>query len=194
MDSYSELQYMETSCQLLQICEEITSLTKQKEAIERRIKEKQYEEADLCKINLHFIEIIQKTKGADNYSPEKQVVKACTPSKKKCLELESPSTSSCPPPDIHRQPINLGCVKKSKMSNPFDFVLICVYRPPAKHICDFSKDLCSLVDCLNTVPLCIVGDFNEDILLNNNGYCYTKLTNLNLNQVVNTSTHVTVVH
>ena len=75
------------------------------------------------------------------------------------------------------------------MSNPFDFVLICVYRPPAKHICDFSKDLCSLVDCLNTVPLCIVGDFNEDILLNNNGYCYTKLTNLNLNQVVNTSTH-----
>ena len=76
----------------------------------------------------------------------------------------------------------------AKMSNPFDFVLICVYRPPAKHICDFSKDLCSLVDCLNTVSLYIVGDFNEDILLNNNGYCYTKLINLNLNQVVNTST------
>ena len=71
MDSYSELRYMETSCQLLQIHEEITSLTKQKEAIERRIKEKQYEEADLCKINLCFIKIIQKTKGADNYSPEK---------------------------------------------------------------------------------------------------------------------------
>ena len=62
---------METSCQLLQIREEITSLTKEKEAIERRIKEKQYEEADLCKINLCFIKIIQKTKGADNYSPEK---------------------------------------------------------------------------------------------------------------------------
>ena len=77
----------------------------------------------------------------------------------------------------------------AKMSNPFDFVLICVYSPPAKYICDFSKDLCSLVDCLNTVPLCIVGDFNEDILVNNNGYCYTKLRNLNLNQVVNTSMH-----
>ena len=111
---------METSCQLLQICEEITSLTKQKEAIERRIKEKQYEEADLCKINLHFIKIIQKTKGADNYSPEKWGVKLCTPSKKKCSEPESPSTSSCPPPDIHRQPIrqpiNLGGVKKSLLS------------------------------------------------------------------------------
>ena len=30
--------------------------------------------------------------------------------------------------------------------------------------------------------------WNEDILLNNNGDCYTKLKNLNLNQVVNTST------
>ena len=87
---------METSCQLLQIHEEITSLTKQKEAIERRIKEKQYEEADLCKINLCFIKIIQKTKGADNYSSEKQGVKPCTPPKKKCSEPESPSTSSCP--------------------------------------------------------------------------------------------------
>ena len=65
------------------------------------------------KINLHFIKIIQKTKGTDNYSPEKQGVKPCTPSKKKCSEPESPSISSCPLPDIHRQPVNLGGVKKS---------------------------------------------------------------------------------
>ena len=87
--------------------------------------------------------------------------------------------------------LHVACSSKivaAKISKPFDFVLLCVYRPPAKHICDFSKDLCSLVECFNTVPLCSVGDFNEDILVNNNCYCYTKLTDLNLNQVVNTST------
>ena len=108
MDSYSELRYMETSCQLLQICEEITSLTKKKEANESKIKEKQYEEADLCKINLCFIKIIQKTKCADNYSPEKWGVKPCTPLKKKCTDPESPFTYSYPLVDICKQP-NKSC-------------------------------------------------------------------------------------
>ena len=116
MDSYAELWYMETSCQLLQICEEISSLTKQKEAIERKIKEKQYEEADLCKINLHFIKIVQKTKGSDNYSPEKWGVKPHTPSKEKCASGDSPSTSSSNLSDSLEQPVNLLGVKKSLLN------------------------------------------------------------------------------
>ena len=68
-------------------------------------------------------------------------------------------------------------------------VIPCVYRPPAKHIYEFTENLCSLVKCFNTIPLCIIGDFNEDILVNNNCYCYTKLTNLNLNQIFNIPTH-----
>ena len=76
----------------------------------------------------------------------------------------------------------------AKVARPFDVVLICVYRPPAKHICDFAKDLCSLVKRFNTNPVCIVGNFNEDIFVDNNCHCYTKLINLKLNQVVNIPT------
>ena len=116
MDSYAELWYMETSCQLLQICEEISSLTKQKEAIERKIKEKQYEEADLYKINLHFIKIVQKTKGGDNYFPEKWGVKPGTPSKDKCASGDSPYTSSSHLSDNLQQQVNLLGVKKSLLN------------------------------------------------------------------------------
>ena len=76
----------------------------------------------------------------------------------------------------------------AKVARPFDVVLICVYRPLAKHICDFAKDLCSLVKHFNTNPVCIVGNFNEDIFVDNNCHCYTKLINLKLNQVVNIPT------
>ena len=116
MDSYAELWYMETSCQLLQMCEEISSPTKQKEAIERKIKEKQYEEADLCKINLRFINIVQKTKGSDNYSPEKRGVKSGTPSKGKCASHDSPCTYSSNLSDTLEQPVNLIGVKKSLLN------------------------------------------------------------------------------
>ena len=107
---------METSCQLLQIREEISSLTKQKEAIERKIKEKQYEEADLCKINLPFIKNVQKTKGSDNYSPEKRGVKPGTPSKGKCASGDLPCTSPSNLPDTLGQPVNLIGVKKSLLN------------------------------------------------------------------------------
>ena len=79
-------------------------------------------------------------------------------------------------------------ILEAKVARPFDVVLICVYRPLAKHICDFAKDLCSLVKCFNTNPVCIVGDFNEDIFVDNNCHCYTKLINRKLNQVVNIPT------
>ena len=96
----------------------------------------------ISKINLCFIKIIQKTKGAYNYSPEKRGVKLCTPSKKKCLDLESPSTSSCPPPDIHRQPINLGHVKKSLLSE---------ISSPGKPCVSHSQDVVGQIHSANAV-------------------------------------------
>ena len=76
----------------------------------------------------------------------------------------------------------------AKVSEPFDFILLCIYRPPNKHICDFVHDLCSLVQNYKGIPLCIIGDFNEDIFLKSNCYCYTKLMNLNLKQLVDSPT------
>ena len=76
----------------------------------------------------------------------------------------------------------------AKVSEPFDFILFCIYRPPAKHICDFAHDVCSLVKNYKDIPLCIVGDFNEENFLKSNCYCYMKLMNLNLKQLVDSPT------
>ena len=117
MDLYSKLCYMETSCQLLRICEEITSLIKQKEAIERKLKQKQCEEAELWKINLRFIKIIQKTKGADNYSPQKRGHKPCTPLKNKNKNANSTSDASTTLAHLPNQPTNAAHVKKALVSD-----------------------------------------------------------------------------
>ena len=71
MDSYSELKYMETSCQLLQLQEDITTLQKERDCIDQRIKEKKFEEKQLQRANLGFLKIVSKTKSSHNYSPEK---------------------------------------------------------------------------------------------------------------------------
>ena len=80
MDSYSELKYMETSCQLLQL-QDITTLQKERDCIDQKIKEKQFEEKQLQRANLHFLKIVSKTKSSHNYSPEKQGIKPNTPIK-----------------------------------------------------------------------------------------------------------------
>ena len=81
MDSYSELKYMETSCQLLQLQEDITTLQKERDCIDQKIKEKQFKEKQLQRANLHFLKIVSKTKSSHNYSPEKQGIKPNTPIK-----------------------------------------------------------------------------------------------------------------
>ena len=88
--------------------------------------------------------------------------------------------------------LNIQCSSEivgAKVSEPFDFLLLCIYRAPAKHICDFANYLSSLVKKYNGIPLCIVGNFNEDIFLKSNCYCYTKPMDLNLKQLVDSPTH-----
>ena len=76
-----QIEYMETSCQLLQLQEDISSLIKERECIDQRIKEKQFEEKQLQRSNLRFLKIVSKTKSSHNYSPEKQGIKPTTPIK-----------------------------------------------------------------------------------------------------------------
>ena len=92
MDSYPKLKYMETSCQLLQLQEDISSLIKEREHIDQRIKEKQFEEKQLQRSNLCFLKIVSKIKSSHNYSPEKQGIKPTTPIK--------PSVKTTSKPDL----------------------------------------------------------------------------------------------
>ena len=60
MDSYFKLKYMETSCQLLQLQEDISSLIKERECIDQRIKEKQFEEKQFAKVKSLLLENSQQ--------------------------------------------------------------------------------------------------------------------------------------
>ena len=71
----------------------------------------------------------------------------------------------------------------------FKVVLVCIYRPPAKHICIFTEDLSAILMSGHNLPICVVGNFNEDILLGDDGYCNKKLENLGFNQIVTMPTH-----
>ena len=66
----------------------------------------------------------------------------------------------------------------------FKVVLVCIYRPPAKHICTFTEDLAAILVSRHNLPICVVGDFNEDILLAGDSYCNKKLQNVGFHQIV----------
>ena len=117
--SFHELTYMETSCQLLTLRHEITNLCVQKRQIEltlqgqmkeidEKLQQKRKEEAQLSAKNLRFLRIIQRTKGADNYSPKKHGIvppKATIPEGSSCTaEVQPPSPTASATQNQSRSP------------------------------------------------------------------------------------------
>ena len=75
------ISYMETSCELLKIQQEISCLQMNKQQIEQRIKDKKEQYEDIAARNLQYLKIIQWTKGVGHYSPNKCGVYPSTPKK-----------------------------------------------------------------------------------------------------------------
>ena len=72
---------METSCELLKIQQEISCLQMNKQQIEQRIKDTKEQYEDIAARNLQYLKIIQSTKGAGHYPPNKHGVYPPTPKK-----------------------------------------------------------------------------------------------------------------
>ena len=81
MDSFHELAYMESSLQILNLGDEIRSLQRKRDDIQREIEQKLKKQGELRAKNERFLRIINITKGCDNYSPEKRGVLPPTPRK-----------------------------------------------------------------------------------------------------------------
>ena len=108
--SFHELTYMETSCQLLTLRHEITNLRVQRRQIElklqgqmkeidEKLQQKSKQEAQLSAKNLRFLRIIQRTKGADNYSPKKHGIvppKGTIPAGSSCTVEVQPLSPTAP--------------------------------------------------------------------------------------------------
>ena len=76
-----------------------------------------------------------------------------------------------------------------EISEPIQMIVISVYRPPSTPIDVFMNHMLEIMAQFQHAPTCIVGDFNEDVLVTSNMHCCTMLRLQGLKQMVNTPTH-----
>ena len=76
-----------------------------------------------------------------------------------------------------------------EISKPIQMIVISVYRPPSTLIDVFMNNMLEIIAQFQNVPTCIVGDFNEDVLITSNTCCCTMLRLQGFQQMVNKPTH-----
>ena len=53
-----------------------------------------------------------------------------------------------------------------QICQPFDMIIVSVYRPPSSHVCKFPDELLQIITQLNgSILIRVLGDFNEDKLI-----------------------------
>ena len=75
-----------------------------------------------------------------------------------------------------------------QISNPVEMVIISIYRPPSVHMCKFTNEMASIADQFKNSQTCIVGDFNEDVLLSSNRICCLMFASHRFKQIVTKAT------
>ena len=76
-----------------------------------------------------------------------------------------------------------------KVSVPLDIIIISVYRPPSTSISLFSQELSEIISSFDDIPICVVGDLNEDVSQTQRTTCSTMLSSKGFKQWVNKPTH-----
>ena len=68
-------------------------------------------------------------------------------------------------------------------------IVISVYRPPLTPIDVFMNHMLEIIVQFQHVPTCIVGNFNEDVLITSHTHCCTMFRLQGFKQMVNKPTH-----
>ena len=76
-----------------------------------------------------------------------------------------------------------------EISEPIQMIVISVYRPPSTPIDMFMNLMLEIIAQFQHVSRCIVGDFNEDVLITSNTCCCTMFRSQGFQQMVNKPTH-----
>ena len=71
-----------------------------------------------------------------------------------------------------------------KMSIPTQMVIMSTYRPPSTQICSFTHEMSQIITLFHDMPVCVIGDFNEDILLTEETQLCTMFRNKGFKQMV----------
>ena len=76
-----------------------------------------------------------------------------------------------------------------EISEPIQMIVISVYRPPSTPIDMYMNLMWEIIVQIQHVQTCIVGDFNEDVLITSNMHCCTMFRSQGFKQMVNKPTH-----
>ena len=60
-----------------------------------------------------------------------------------------------------------------QIKEPMQIIVISVYRPPSTPIDVFINGMLEVIAQFQNVPICVVGDLNEDLSITSNTHCFT---------------------
>ena len=76
-----------------------------------------------------------------------------------------------------------------KMSIPTEMVITSTCRPPSTQICSFTHEMLQIITLFHDIPVCVIRDINEDILLIEEMQCCTIFRKKGFKQMVMMPTH-----
>ena len=71
-----------------------------------------------------------------------------------------------------------------QISKPMQMIVISVYRPPSTPIDVFINGMLEIIAQFQDVPICVVGDLNEDVSITSNTHCCTMFRLQGLKQMI----------
>ena len=78
-----------------------------------------------------------------------------------------------------------------EISEPIHMIVISLYRPPSTPLDMFINNMLHIITQFQNIPICIVGDFNEDVSITSNTHCCTTLRLQGFEQMTSKLTHDT---
>ena len=76
-----------------------------------------------------------------------------------------------------------------QISEPMQIIVISVYRTPSTPLDVFINGILEVIAQFQNVPICVVGDLNEDVSITSNTCCCTMLKLHGLQQMIKKPTH-----
>ena len=76
-----------------------------------------------------------------------------------------------------------------KIPIPTEMVIMSTYRPPSTPLCSFTHEMSQIITLFDDMPVCVIGDFNEGILLTEETQCCTMLRTKRFKQMVMKPSH-----
>ena len=76
-----------------------------------------------------------------------------------------------------------------EISEPIHMIVISLYRPPSTPIDVFMNNMLDIITQFQNIPVCIVGDFNEDVSVTSNTHCCTMFRLQGFQQMISKLTH-----